>query len=322
MIDLTNKKILLVRNDNVGDLVCTTPAIEALRKKYPRNQIDIVVNSYNYCAIDKNPFVDKIYCYTKPKHKKRFLDKLKAGLGKLKILIDVFKENYDVVVVFRSGYSRSAELFSNITSATYKVGVKNPKGKDNFNIHTPVDNAKHEVEFCFDCLKEFGVVYDNEKTFFHISSEYTEKYKNYKNYILFHISSRIEANRYDIDRFKAIIEKLDIKTILITAEPNDFDNAKLLDKQTKVTFIQTHSLEDLCGIIKNIKLFITLDGGAMHIAPALGVKTISISGETNMDKWHPWGYKDLVIQDESKVANNISPEKISDIINQNLLGLE
>jgi len=54
-----------------------------------------------------------------------------------------------------------------------------------------------------------------------------------------------------------------------------------------------------------MKLFVTLDGGAMHVAPALGVKTISISGKTNMDKWYPWGYKDLVIQDNSKFANNI-----------------
>ena len=44
MFDITNKKIHLVRNDNIGDLICTTPAIEALRKKYPNNQIDIVIN--------------------------------------------------------------------------------------------------------------------------------------------------------------------------------------------------------------------------------------------------------------------------------------
>ncbi len=318
MIDLTGKKILLVRNDNVGDLVCTTPSIEALRKKYPQNQIDIVVNSYNYSAIAKNPYVSKVYCYTKPKHKKKFLDKLWAGLGKLKILIDIYKEKYDVVVVFRSGYSKSAELFSNITNATYKVGVKNPKGKDNFNIYTATDNTKHEVEFCFDCLKPFGVAQNKENTFFYVSKNNIEKYKQYKNHILFHISSRIEANRYDTNKFRTIIENLGVANILITAEPNDFENAKLLDAQTKATFVQTSSLEDLSGLIKNIRLFITLDGGAMHIAPALGVKTISISGETNMDKWYPWGYKNLVIKDESKVANNIPPEKISNIINQNI----
>ncbi len=315
MIDLTNKKILLVRNDNIGDLICTTPAIEALRKKYPNNQIDIVVNSYNYIAIDKNPFINKIYCYTKPKHKNSTINKIRAGLGKLKILIQIIKEKYDVVIVFRSDYSKSAQLFSDITNAKYKVGVKNPKGKDNFNIHISVDNSKHEVEFCFDCLKEFGVKYDKEKTFFYVKDEYIQKYKKY---ILFHISSRRDANKYDPDKFKIIIENLETENILITAEPNDFENAKKISEQTKAIFIQTASLKELAGLIKNVKLFITLDGGAMHIAPALGVKTIAISGDTNMDKWYPWGYKNLVVKDKSKIANRIWPKNIIDIINKTI----
>ena len=37
-------KILLIRNDNIGDLICTTPAIQALAKKYGAENIDIVVN--------------------------------------------------------------------------------------------------------------------------------------------------------------------------------------------------------------------------------------------------------------------------------------
>jgi ADP-heptose:LPS heptosyltransferase len=318
MIDITTKKILLIRNDNIGDLICTTPAIEALRKKYPNNQIDIVVNSYNYCAIHKNPFVNKIYCYTKPKHKKSFLNKIKAGLGKLKIIVNIKKEKYDVVVVFRSDYSKSAELFSNITNAQHKVGVKNPKGKDNFNLYAPVDNNKHEVEFCFDCLKKFGIKYDNENTFFHVPNEYINKYKQYSKYILFHISSRKKANKYSIDKFEKIINQLNYDKILISAEPIDFNKAKQLDLKTKATFIQTSSLIDLSGLIKNIKLFITLDGGAMHVAPALGIKTISISGYTNMDKWYPWGYKDLIIQDKSKIANQINPELIKNIIKKEI----
>ena len=310
MIDISGKKILLVRNDNVGDLICTTPAIEALRKKYPNNQIDIVVNSYNYDAIRNNPFVNKIYCYTKPKHKKSFLDKIKASLGKLKILIDIRKEKYDVVVVFRSDYSKSAELFSNITNATYKVGVKNTKRKDNFNMHTLVDKTKHEVEFCFDCLEKFGVEQDNENTLFYVPEELKNKYKKYKNHILFHISSRIKENRYCNENFKTVIDKLGYNNILISAEPIDYENARILESQTNATFIQTSSLLDLAGLIKNIKLFVTLDGGAMHVAPAIKVKTISISGKTNMKKWYPWEYKDLVIQDKSKIADNIEPNLI------------
>lgn len=315
MTDITGLKILLVRNDNVGDLICTTPSIEALRKKYPHNQIDIVVNSYNYDAIHNNPFVDKVYCYTKPKHKKSFFDKIKAGLGKLKMLLDIRKENYDVVIVFRSGYSKSAELFSNITKAKYKVGVKDPKGNDNFNIHIKADHTKNEVEFCFDCLKEFGVELNDEKTRYFIDDSLSDKYKEYKDHLLFHISSRIKENRYSKENFKKVIDQLGDKKILISAEPDDFESARWLDNNTAASFVQTRSLQDLGGVIKNVKLFVTLDGGAMHLGPAVGTKTISISGKTNMNKWYPWGYKELVLQDDSKIADNIKPETITERIN-------
>lgn len=312
MTDIENKKILLVRNDNVGDLICTTPAIEALRKRYPNNQIDIVVNSYNYDAIYKNPFVDKIYCYTKPKHRKSLLEKIKAAFGKLRILINIRKQNYDVVVIFRSGYSKSAELFANITNAQYKIGVQNQKGKDNFTHHVKLNYNQHEVLFCFDCLKEFGVEYNDENTLYHIDQELSDKYTQYNEHILFHISSRIQENKYDKEKFKQVFEQLDDYNILISAEPDDFESAIWLEQNTKAKFIKTSSLQDLGGLIKNVKLFITLDGGAMHLAPAVGTKTISIGGKTDMIKWAPWGYKDLVIQDDSKIANNIKPEFIVD----------
>jgi len=317
LIDLNDKKILLVRNDNIGDLICTTPSIEALRKKYPKSKIDIVVNSYNYCAIYKNPFINKVYSYTKPKHKNGLLNKIKAGIGKLKILIDIKREDYDVVVVFRSGYSKSAELFSKITNARFKIGVKNQKGKDDFNIHVLPDHSKNEVEFCFDCLSEFGINYNNESTKYFIDYPIVKRYFKYRGYILFHISSRIKENKYDKENFKKVIDNLSNFPILISAEPCDFESALWLNSNTNARFIKTSSLNDLGGLIKNVKLFITLDGGAMHLAPALGTKTISISGKTNMEKWYPWGYKELVIQHKSKIANNIDAEDIySLIINQ------
>lgn len=310
-------KILLVRNDNIGDLICTTPAIEALRKKYPDAQIDIVVNSYNFVAINNNPFVDNIYVYTKPKHKKSFLDKLKALSGKIKIMKNIFFEKYNVAVVFRSGYSSSAEQFSNISRAKMRIGVKDKKNRDNFTHHIEADPNEHEVEFCYRCLAPLGVKQNNEKMFFYVPENLKMKYQNYKNYILFHISSRVKENRYPKDKFKEIIDSLD-ENILITAEPSDFENAKWIEKNSKAKWIKTKNLLDLAGLISNIKLFISLDGGAMHLGPALGVKTIAISGKTNMNKWYPWGYKDLLIQDKSKIAENISPYIIVEKIKGNL----
>lgn len=319
MIDLSNKKILLVRNDNVGDLVCTTPAIEALRIKYPSAKIDIVVNSYNYDAINNNKFINNIYCYTKPKHKKIFIEKIKAGLGKLKILFDIRKEKYDAVVIFRSGYSKSAELFAKISNAEHKIGVKNPKGKDSFSIHIIPDHNKNEVEFCFDCLDPFSVKLNNEKTFYYVDEKLALNYKEYKNKILFHISSRILENKYSEDNYSVLFKKMNNYNIIISAEPDDFHIAENLSaKHDNVDFVKTKSLHDLAALIKNVKLFVTLDGGAMHIAPAVGTKTICISGKTNMNKWYPWGYKDLVIQDSTMFANNINSDLVLKKIEDNI----
>ena len=308
-------KILLVRNDNLGDLICTTPSIEALRKKYPDAQIDIVVNSYNFLGIRNNPFVDNIFVYTKPKHVKG-LNKIKALFGKINMMKDIFFTKYDVSVVFRSGYSNSAEQFSNLSRAPMRIGVKDTKNRDNFTHYVDVLPNKHEVEFCIDCLKPLNVKYDGENTFFYIEDEYIKKFKNYKGMILFHISSRIQENKISKEKFKQIFDKLE--NVIFTAEPIDFENAKWLENNTNAKWIKTNSLLDLAGVIKNSKLFISLDGGAMHMAPALGVKTIALSGKTNMDKWYPWGYKDLVLQDEIKIAENINEGLILEKIRNNL----
>jgi len=308
-------KILLVRNDNLGDLICTTPAIEALRKKYPDATIDIVVNSYNFLGIRNNPFVDNIFVYTKPKHVKGF-NKLKALFGKIKIMNDIFFTKYDASVVFRSGYSSSAEQFSNLSRAPIRIGVKDNKNKDNFTHHIEVLSNRHEVEFCIDCLKPLNVKYNGENTYFYIEDEYIKKFSEYKNKVLFHISSRIKENKISKETFKIIFDTL--KNVIFTAEPIDFNSAKWLEKNTNAKWIKTNSLLDLAGVIKNSKLFVSLDGGAMHMGPALGIQTIALSGKTDMNKWYPWGYKDLVIQDNSKIAENIDEKLIIEIIKDNL----
>ena len=38
-------KILIVRRDNIGDLICTTPLISALRRRYPRAHLAALANT-------------------------------------------------------------------------------------------------------------------------------------------------------------------------------------------------------------------------------------------------------------------------------------
>ena len=53
-------RILLVRNDRIGDLVLTTPAIEVLRRSRPEARIDLLCSAYAEPVVRHNPHLDNI----------------------------------------------------------------------------------------------------------------------------------------------------------------------------------------------------------------------------------------------------------------------
>ena len=61
-------QFLIIRRDNIGDLVCTTPLLTALRARYPNAWIGVLANAYNAPALQHNPDIDEIFAYQKRKH--------------------------------------------------------------------------------------------------------------------------------------------------------------------------------------------------------------------------------------------------------------
>lgn len=303
-------KILLIRNDNIGDLINTTPAIEALRKKYPGAQIDIVVNSLNRCAIDDNPFINHIYCYTKSKHKKGLKTKLSVLLQKRSLLKTIRRQNYDICILFRYDFSPSSVQWVKASKAAMTIGVRNPKGRNAFTHNITPDPTAHEVMTCFSLLKPLEIDYQNEKTRFDIPNEMKAPYQKYADTIGFHCSSRMPENKYPFEQFKSIIEGLQPEKMILTAEPADFAAAEKLATETGCIFVKTKSFQDCAALLSHCQLIITLDGGVAHVGPALGVKTITLLGKNNIERWHPWGAKEYCFENEQRQCALNAPEAI------------
>lgn len=304
-------KILLIRNDNIGDLICTTPAIEALRHKFKDAQIDIAVNSLNACVVQNSPFLDKIYIYTKPKHKKNIIDKISAFFKKCQILSQIYREKYDVAVIFRSSFSSSAALFARVSAAKTIIGVDSDKPHNFITDKIKFTPNTHEVLFCFDCLAPLGVKFNGEKTLF-IPKNPSEKFKNF---VFFHISSRVRENALSTEKIAQIAQFLKAKfnDVVLTSESIEF--GMRAQEISGVKYLQTSSLDELANYLCSAKFILTLDGGAAHLAPALGVKTFVIFGKTNALRWRPWGDDVTILQDESRTAQNVKFEDICEMIN-------
>jgi ADP-heptose:LPS heptosyltransferase len=61
-------RILIVRRDNIGDLILTTPLITALRSRYPQAWIGVYTNDYASEVLHGNPALDRVFIYRKLKH--------------------------------------------------------------------------------------------------------------------------------------------------------------------------------------------------------------------------------------------------------------
>lgn len=301
-------KILLIRNDNIGDLICTTPAIEALRKAYPSAQIDIVVNSLNAPVVQNNPFLNRVFIYTKPKHVRKFSQKIGAFFKKAKICLKIALSGYDVAVIFRSSYSSSASLFAKISRAKTIIGV----GKKGF-INEKVEfENEHEVMFCFKLLAPLGVKFSGEKTLFMAQNPRDD----FRDFVFFHISSRVRENALSEDKILQIIEflKSKFKRVLITAENSEFGDR--ISQISGAQYLKTANFSELADFLSTARALITLDGGVAHLGPALGIKTIAIFGKTAQNRWAPTyaRAKCVVLQDESFLAENVKNEEIFNAI--------
>jgi heptosyltransferase-2 len=90
--DLGNpEKILIIRQHNqLGDLLASVSLFRAIKEKYPKCNITLVVSPANCIAVAKNKFIDRTFIFDK---KKIFT------LSYFKNLRKLLNEGYDLVIV-------------------------------------------------------------------------------------------------------------------------------------------------------------------------------------------------------------------------------
>jgi len=67
------ERILVLNKHNIGDVLCTTPALRALRKAFPKAFLAILVSEHCRPVLEQNPDLDEIFTYTKSKHRADWL---------------------------------------------------------------------------------------------------------------------------------------------------------------------------------------------------------------------------------------------------------
>ncbi|MBI5234095.1 MAG: glycosyltransferase family 9 protein [Deltaproteobacteria bacterium] len=300
------RKILVVRNDNLGDVICTTPAIEALRKTFPDAYIAVLVADYTREALEGNPFIDRLYSYEKAKHSRRM--RLAAWWMQAHVMREIRRERFDVAIGIRSRFTTSNAWLVYLSRAPVRVG-RRPGGKGGvfsffFNVYVDAEVAgRHEVQRSLDAVRCIGADIDHKRLTFYIPADALSEADSFirenglgrgRHLVVVHIARRVEEGRYwPPENYAAVVNALmendDVDVVMNWLEKDDGHAKDVMVGLKRMPFVfRTTTLKTFAALLSRADLLLTIEGGAMHIGAAVGAPTVVIFGKSPVSVWHPW----------------------------------
>lgn len=327
--------ILVVRRDNIGDLVCTTPLIAGLRANWPRARIEALVNSYNAPVLAGNPALDAVNVYTKFKHRAPDMPLRTALATRLRLMAGLRRKRFDVAILARSGFDRHGLNFVRWLGIPRVVGFapadKAAPAALTYPLPAPDNNALHEVEAVAVLGQAVGVAAatgplqvfpDRAK-----AAAFRERFGS-GCVIAVHVSAREKSRRLAEERWieaiRGIAQHRPDAAFALFWAPGAEDNPRHPGDDGKAQRIlaalgnqrvfpcPTAELDELIAGIAACDVFIGADGGALHVAAATGRPCVALFENSPFKRvhWAPWKVPSVIIAPSSFAIGDIEPEAI------------
>lgn len=314
--------ILVIRRDNIGDLLCTTPLFSALRRHYPQARISVLANSYNAPILNRNPDLDQVYAYTKAKHSSG--SKLAAWWQEWRLFRQLKQARFDLIIHANpTAHKRTAKLV-NYLKAGDALGVDGGEGVYNLALRADQIQGTHHVEQVCSLLQALGIN-DTPGPLTLVAAQAYQT--NTPAVVAIHLSSRKPDNRWPEAHYVELIRQLlelGLQVKLFWApgsqddplHPGDDELAARIAHQFEqgVTAVSTKTLDELVNALNQCDLAICPDGGTMHIAAALQKPMVALFGCTDAHAWGPWGTRSFILDDCTHAAD-LSVAQVIDALN-------
>lgn len=333
------ENILIIGSIGIGNLLLFSGALRAIRKHFSNANISIIVLKEAFkCLYENDPDIDEIIVldaeWTKSIYQMtRFIKQLRRT--NYQLCITTFPANrfeYNVLA-FLSGADRRI---------AHKYGLRRLKSFSFLqNIRIPMDKTLHDFEQNLNLLIPLGIDPGNYERKINLTlpesaehdvSDYFDQLQ-LKNKILvgMHPGSSVERGmiykRWPAVNFSQLcdwlFDRYGAQTLLFGGpeeEPLQEDIA-VLSKSNPV-IVKGLNLLASAALIKKCGLFITNDSGLMHVAAAVGTKTVALFGPSDPLRTSPVGEGHEVIRLGMECSpcwniNNVGVGKVNCVYSEN-----
>lgn len=289
------ERILVIKIGAVGDVVLVTPSLRAIRERFPKAYIAVLVGLESRQVLQNCPYIDELIIYNKP-----FLKK--SVFYFLRLAGEIRRLSFDIVIDFQN--NKISHIVSFLSAAPKRFGYKNKKLS--FLLNHAIKNPKENlppIEHQFKVLNVLGIelkdsmpeVWPKDDDFKAVDDFFSKQWIiNGQRLVGINIggSKRWQTKRWPHDKLTQLCDQLakDGFRVVLTGAKNDIDLAGIVTAATKlkpINAVGKTSLNELAALIKRCAVFISADSAPMHIAAAAGVPVVAIFGPTDPDRHRP-----------------------------------
>jgi ADP-heptose:LPS heptosyltransferase len=300
------RRILIYKLDHIGDVLMATPALRAIRRRFPNAEIRIAVGEWSSAVLKGNPNIDGILihnsgAFARLPYAHHTLRGLKRRLGDWRP---------DLVIGLRDDWrTLAASLFS----GARRIERGRVHLRERWELKRRGKPYHHELDRIWETLRPLGITPDPEpKLDYFVTDDERQKAEEVmaacglrRPFAVIHTGASTPLKEWPLERFAEVARhaanELNL-AILLIGTPEEVERsarlAEMISDLDPVDISGRFGLRDTAAIIEHASLYVASDGGMMHVAAALNIPTVGLFGPGSLPVFRAVGPRTVSISHE------------------------
>ncbi len=307
--------ILLIRLRLIGDVVFTTPAIRAIRRRFPDCRLAYVVEPEAEPVVALNPHLDEVIVARRFKGLARMA-------GDMALARRLRRGHYDVAIDFHGGPRSS--LLTRASGAPMRIGYTVAGRSWSYTHRIPRSRElrpRHSVVNQWDLLAPLGIgapdprldateMPESREAAARVDAKLAAQGYDGRDLVVLHVSAGNPFRRWPAASFTDLVARLvsthPSRWVVVMSGPSDEQAAERIAREARervkaqgaghVIHASDFDLHELRALIGRASLFIGGDSGPMHIAGTTATPIVGLYGPTLPARSAPWRDPALVAE--------------------------
>ncbi|MBI3088035.1 MAG: lipopolysaccharide heptosyltransferase II [Candidatus Omnitrophica bacterium] len=311
-----HQRILVIRLDRIGDVVLSTPVLQALRDAYPRAFLAMMVRPVCRELVEGNPCVNEVLLYDKDGRHRGILSTIRFARG-------LRRHHFDTALVLHP--TNRSHWIPWLAGIPVRIGYDRKSGwlLTHRVPHRKQEGARHEAEYAVEMLRVLPAPDGGPGGLepprvlspyvpIHPAAEagvarlFQERgVDGASPLVALHPSASDASKRWPAERFAQLADRLVESCgarVVLVAGPDDARHARAVEQAMRrrpLNAAGALSVGELAVLLARCRLLVSNDSGPVHVAAAVGTPVVALFGRcqpgVNATRWRPLGPRHVVL---------------------------